>query len=38
MDALRILAETLEPSEKYDILRDAYIKLIKEGSTFTGSA
>jgi len=38
MDVLRILAETVEPSEKYDMLRDAYIQLIMEGSIFAGSA
>ncbi len=38
MDALRILAEIMEPSERYGILRDAYIKLIKDGSPFMGIA
>jgi DNA-binding MarR family transcriptional regulator len=35
---LKILAETVEPSEKYGILRDAYIKLIREGSRYTSAA
>jgi DNA-binding MarR family transcriptional regulator len=38
MDVLRILAETLEPSEKYGILRDAYVQLIRAGSRYTSEA
>jgi hypothetical protein len=38
MDALRILAEIVEPSQRYRILQDAYIKLMKDGSGFRGSA
>jgi DNA-binding MarR family transcriptional regulator len=38
MVAFRILAETLRPSEKYGILRDAYIQLIIEDSGYTKTA
>jgi hypothetical protein len=38
MDALKVLVEIVEPSKKYQILKDAYIKLLREGSTFRGSA
>jgi len=37
MNALRVLAEIVEPSKRYGILRDAYIKLMMEGLAFRGS-
>ena len=38
MEVLKVLAETIEPSKKYDILRAAYFQLISEGSGFRDSA
>ncbi len=38
MSALMVLAEIVEPSERYAILKDACIKMIKKGSQFRGTA
>ncbi len=38
MQVLKILAEIVSTSEKYEILRDAYLEYLKENSTYRSEA